>query len=275
MPTRISHALLAALAAVLVLPVAAQAAPTVSLHATAAAIPRNPDQPHGATWPHTGNRVGSAAELEATATIHGSEDAGLPNPLRQIVVWLPNGIKLNKHGFGTCRLPHGSWFLTGHHPSCPADSLAGSLTTEQLNVKMGGIGILPAPIARQLFFPPGGGLSFWELIVADWIGAEGAARVHLKHTGNHHAAYGYTLSATFPRMQVMETGPDLSPEAFTLAIGAATQSGGRLHSYLTLPDRCPAGGWPLRETLSFGQGAQGTWEPVTASTRLHCRPGRR
>ena len=243
MPRRTSHALLAALAVALMLPAATKAAPTVSLHAVAAPIPRNLDQPHGAAWPHTGNRVAGAAELEATATIHGSEDLGLPNPLRRIALSLPNGVKLNHAGFGRCRLPHGNWYLTGNHPRCPSGTMAGSLTVEQTSVHIESSRVLPAPISRQLFFQPRGGLGMWELVAAGWLGGLGAEHVPLKRTENHRSVFGYTLSITPPYRRVMETGQDLSADSFTIAIGAATESGGRLHSYLTLPERCPPGGW--------------------------------
>jgi len=95
--------------AVLGLPAAASAAPTVTFKAKAVPIPK----PGGGTYPHTGNilakKGGKGAALEANFVITGSGYGATPQnpaggipPLAAVNFFLPAGTKINSSGFPTC-----------------------------------------------------------------------------------------------------------------------------------------------------------------------------
>lgn len=260
-------AVLAAISLMLGAAPAAMAAPAVTSSARAVPIPKNLLEPQRGSWPHTGDVAGDGAELEAHFAISGSEDAGLPNPLRRVVVYLPKGLTVHTGGFGSCKPPHSNWYQTGDHPPCPQNSYAGALSEQHTVVYIGGTDVA-YPIHRGAFFTRPGGLGFWEVGVGGWLGALGQQRASLRAlTG----AFGYRLTEEFPHRQVMDTGPDLSTDAVTVALGAAYRRGGKLISYLTMPKICPAGGYPVKAELSFGrEEAPSSWETATATSKLAC-----
>ena len=86
------HLVVTALA-LLALPAAATAAPTVTLKGKAVPIPG---------FPHTGNFFGAGAAIHAEYTIHGTEYGGFPAPLIGVTASLPKGVKLHPRGFATC-----------------------------------------------------------------------------------------------------------------------------------------------------------------------------
>ncbi len=91
--------------AVLGLPAAASAAPTVTFKAKAVPIPK----PGGGTYPGTGNILNAGAALEANFVLTGSgygatpaNPAGGIPPLAAVNFFLPAGSKINSSGFSTC-----------------------------------------------------------------------------------------------------------------------------------------------------------------------------
>ncbi len=79
--------------AMLALPGAASAIPTVTFKAQAVPIPGYPD---------TGNILGAGSALKAEYTISGTEYLGAPPPIDHVNFYLPKGAKLDTHGFPTC-----------------------------------------------------------------------------------------------------------------------------------------------------------------------------
>lgn len=260
------------LAALLVAAQGAAAAPSVRFDMRAAAIPKNLLEPKRGSWPGTGDMAGAGTELEAHFTISGSEDTGLPNPLRRVVVYLPKGLTVHASGFGTCNPPRSNWYQTGEHPPCPPDSYAGALSQQQTMVNVGGTDVA-YPINHGAFFTPGGGLSVWEVGVGKWLSALGTERASLRPL---KGSYGYRLTENLPHRQVMDTGPDLSTQTLAVALGAAIRRAGRLTSYLTMPKTCTSGGYAVKAELSFGRGEPAaSWETVTATSKLACVGRRR
>jgi hypothetical protein len=241
---------------------AAVAAPTVTLKASASAIPKNLLKPKAADWPHTGT-AGEGAELTASFQIHGTEDAGLPAPLRRVVISLPNGAKVHTSGFGSCR-PTGDWYHTGDAPICPGRSLAGA-ATEALDLADFAGSDVAEPIRQGVYFTPGGHIGFWVLGLGQWLNLQDTTTGSLTHT-----ASGYQLAENLSAIEA--PGADLQPQAITVAIGAAYQQDHSLASLITLPKSCPAGGYPVKATLSFGEGPEAEWANVNVAGRERCGP---
>ncbi len=244
-------------------PAVAVAKPTATLDARAVPIPRNLVEPHSRTWPHTGDMAGAGAELEASFTIHGTEDVGLPSPLRRVVVALPKGIKVTTRGFASCRLPHGNWRKTGEAPLCPQKAYAGAVSEVLGAANIVGSN-LPVQFRQGAFFTSSGGLGFWSLNVSNWLSGEGQLPATLKPADG-----GYKLTENLPPFTAAGV-TDISTESITVALGAAYMNGGKLTSIVTMPKVCPTGGLPVKAELSFGAGAESTWETVVVTPKMPC-----
>jgi hypothetical protein len=242
----------------------ASAAPSIRFSMRAIPIPKNLLEPQHGSWPHTGNMVGAEAELEASFTITGSEDDGLPNELRQVMLYLPSGLIVHRSGFATCSIPH-HWFSR----PCPPKTFAGALTERRATLDFVGAARLAYPVSQAAVFVQGGGLDFWEY-------GQHTAPVTLNGfskgglTPSHN---GYKLTDDFVCVQPCEyvKGLILSTQTVTVALGAAYQRAGRLTSYLTLPKTCPVGGFPVRAELFFGGNATpASWEMVAIKSKEPC-----
>lgn len=254
-------------AAVLV-PPTASAKPAVTMSATAAPIPVNPLEPHSRAWAHTGDMARAGAELEATFTITGTEYQGLPNPLRRVMIALPKGIKVTTRGFASCRPPQGNWRKTGEAPLCPQKAYAGAVSEVQGAANIAGTD-LPVQFRQGAFFTSSGGdLGFWSLNVSNWLSGEGLIPATLKPADG-----GYKLTENLPSFTAAGI-TDISTESITVALGAAYQQGGKLVSYLTMPTACPGSGYSVKAELSFGAGAESTWETVAVVSKMSCSKGR-
>lgn len=239
----------------------AVATPTVTMKASASAIPKNLLVAHGASWPHTG-KPDTGAELAASFTIKGTEDAGLPAPLRRVVMYLPRGVTIDRHGFATCHPRLSGWSKAG--PPCPARSLAGAVSEELEEASYGSEGIVPSPRAHGAFFPASGGLAFWTHTTPGGPFLSGGF-----NTGGLTSSGGtYRLTENLPLQTGI--GADLDTTSTTLALGAAYSRGHTLVSLVTLPKSCPVGGYPVKAVLSFGTGAEAQWESVATAAKEPC-----
>ena len=72
-----------------------------------------------------------------------------------------------------------------------------------------------------------------------------------------------------PLVASVPGGYDASILSFNVKVGAAYRRGKQTVSYLTLPKRCPRGGFPVKAELKFLSG-----ETVTVADRQPC-PARR
>lgn len=251
----------------LVLPATSAAKPTVTLSAQAVPIPKHLLEPTGPKWPRTGNRAGVGAELEAHFAIAGSEDQGLPAPLRRVVLYLPRGARIHTGGFASCHPKLSNW-LRGRPLPCPTGAFASvpGEVQELINTSSHELGTLSTQGAVLL---AGGGIGFWNYVR---IGANLDNSVNAGSLTPTTGAYSYKLSESLPRRTVIGA-PSLvmTTTALNYTLGAAYMKGGKLTSLVTLPKLCPAGGLPIKAELSFGDGTTPTWETTTVTAKLPCR----
>jgi hypothetical protein len=249
----------------------AAAAPSVTFQMRAAPIPKSLLEPQRGSWPHTGNLAGMGADLKAHFAISGSEDAGLPNPLRRVVVYLPKGLTVHRSGFAVCSVP--IRMASSGLPLCPKNSIAGPVTAQQDTLNFTETNHQPEPIRQGAVFSSGDALNFWSLGTGMGIGVQGINKGSLQPVSG---SYGYKLTESFSYRYVLKSavtgGPILSTGSITVALGAATRRRERLTSYLTMPKTCPAGGLAVKAELSFGKSeAAASWETVSRTARLPCR----
>ncbi|HEY2767708.1 MAG TPA: hypothetical protein VGI76_05590 [Solirubrobacteraceae bacterium] len=226
----------------------AAAAPKVALQVVALPIPG---------FPGTGDILGAAAAVQVRVTISGTEYGGFPSPLTQMALYAPVGFKVATSGFAACAP---AALEAGGAPACPKRSRAGPVG-EGLGVVSFGGERVDEKVSIQGFFAPGGGLTF---------NAEGRTPASFQVLESAHwttagAPYGPEMIVDVPLVETVPGADDASILSFKVTVGAAYRRGSRTISYLTLPERCPRGGAPIRADLKFLSG-----EIVTVAYRQPC-----
>ena len=237
MRTAISS-LAAVLAVGLALAPLAAATPTVTFKAKPVPIPG---------YPHTGFILGAGTALEAEYHISGTEYGGFPPPLTGIKVYAPAGAKLHPQGFATCAP---SVIEKSGPGLCPKTSIAGPGGFATGAVSFGSERVQETASVR-LFFSPGGGLEAF---------VDGTTPVSLEilapgHFVNASPPFGPEFIGEVPLIETVPGALDASFEKGTIRVGAAYKRGRKTISYITIPKRCPKGGWPIKVELSFLGGA--------------------
>jgi hypothetical protein len=236
------------LLAVLGIPVAASAAPTVTFKAKAVPIPK----PGGGTYPHTGNILGAGTAFQAEYTISGSGYGATPQnptggvpPISGVNFYSPAGAKVSASGFGTCS----EAVLKNTGPSgCKGNSIASPKGSALGEVTFGSERV-PEEASLQAFFGPGNSLLFY---------VQGSSPVSLefvsagKYVNYNKAPYGLELITTVPAIATVPGAPLASTKTINIKVGAAFKKGKKLVSYITVPKKCPKGGFPLKSELTFG-----------------------
>jgi hypothetical protein len=230
---RRSAILLAALALALpALASGASAAPTVGLKARFVPIPG---------FPGTGDILGAGTAVQSEYSISGSEYGGFPPPLVGIDLLLPEGVVLYPQGFPAC--PPATLEQVGR---CAANTHAGPLG-HAFGVVSFGAERVPEEVEIQPYYLSGSGLA---LLVAGHspVALEFIAKGHYVTAGG---AFGEELVSEVPLVETVPGAPDASLESITLRVGSALAASAGTVYYLTMPDTCPNGGFPIKAELMF------------------------
>ena len=164
---------------------------------------------------------------------------------------------MNSNGFVTC-VP--SVLENSGPSSCPRKSIAGPLG-EGLGVVSFGDEQVRESVSIQPFFAPGGGLVFY---------VDGSTPVSLQIVEKAHwvsggAAFGPEAIVEVPLVETVPGAPDASILSFKVTVGAAYRKGKQTISYITLPKKCPRGGFSIKAELKFDSG-----ESTTVPYRAPC-----
>jgi hypothetical protein len=255
MMRRISTALAVLGLAVLGLSATASAAPTVTLKAKAVPIPG---------FPHTGNILGAGAALKAEYTISGTEYGGFPAPLIGVKFYGPASAKLHPQGFATCAE---SVLLTSGPGPCPRSSKAGPVGSASGVVSFGAERVSET-VTVEPFFAPGGNLEFF---------AAGHSPVAIEvlskgRVVNSSPPFGPTVLAEVPLVESVPGALDASVKQIDVQVGAAYKKGKKTVYYITVPKKCPKGGFPLKSVMEFGNvnNPKEPGEKAEASYRAPC-----
>jgi hypothetical protein len=224
--------------AVLGLSATASAAPTITMKAKAVPIPG---------FPHTGNILGAGAALQTEYTISGTEYGGFPPPLTGVKFYAPAGTTLHPQGFATCA--PSVIEQSGPEP-CPQKSIAGPKGYATGVVSFGSERV-EETASVQPFFAPGANLEFF---------VDGKTPVSLEilaagHVASSSPPFGLEFSGVVPLIETVPGALDASLEKGAIRVGAAYKQGKKTISYITVPKKCPKGGFPVKVELSFLGGA--------------------
>ena len=262
-------------AAVLGIPAAASAVPTVTFKAKVVPVLKNLKKKGGATWPGTGNFLGKPAAVEGSFTIKGSEypaasegwGAGTllnvgPPPLRRVEVYLPKGTKINAKSFKTCPA---SKFVTHLEPPCPKGSEASPPGEASGKVFFGETAVTEKVLVQAYFTK--GGLTFW-------IEGKDPASIERSASGGIKSASGpfsQKLESNVPLIETVTGAPFAMAEQIKITVGAVMKKGSKLISYGTVPTTCPKGGFPVKAELWFGGGeSESSWQKVVKTSTTPC-----
>ncbi len=267
-------ALLVCVAALWLTSAASAAAPTVTFKAKAVPIAK----PGGGTYPHTGNIRGAGTAFQAEYAISGSgygataqkPEGGIP-PLSSVNFYSPAGVKLNYAPFGTCT----EATLKNTGPTGCSKSSVASPKGSALGEVTFGTERVPEEASLQAFFGPGSTLLFY---------VQGSSPVSLEfvsagtNVDSGQPPYGVELKTQVPAIATVPGAALASTKTINIKVGAAIKRGSKLLSYITVPKKCPSGGFPVKSELTFGGSFGGEREfgipaeTVTVDYKLPCPP---
>jgi hypothetical protein len=242
--------------ALLALPGAAWAVPTVTFKAEAVPIKG---------FPGTGNILGAGAAVQAEYRISGTEYDGSPPPIIGINVTFPHGTKLHPSGFPTCKKAT----LEQFGPvKCPKSSAAGPIGRVLGFVTFGGERVEEEAEVSS-FYAPGGGVEFF---------VDGHSPVSLELISSGHyvnlnggGGAGPKLITEVPLVASVPGAPYASATSISVKAGSARRSHGKTIYYGRVPTKCPKGGFPITTEVIFAEnGEPSKPETVTAHYKAPC-----
>jgi hypothetical protein len=222
-------------------------------------------------------RLGASTTLRLGFHIT-STGGGLPSPLTHITAVLPEdlGFAGSTLGAATCSAAT----LKARGPSgCPSDAVVG-IGTAAFEVPFGPE-ILNETTYVTTFIAPGTGTHTNLLIYAEGRQPIAASVVFTGelHTGRLDGESGTLFETTVPLVTAAPGGPDVSVLRFETTFGPAHLNyyryvHGKRVRYspvgMTLPDRCPRGGFPFAASFTFADGTT-----VKQRPSVPCRSGAR
>jgi hypothetical protein len=216
----------------------ASAAPTLTLKGEAVPIPGVPG---------SGNKLGAPAAFKSEFTISGTEYGGFPPPVTGVKFYGPAGAKLTTQGFKTCAT---SVLEKSGPTACPKGSSAGPKGSASGVVSFGTERVAET-VSVQPFFAPGGNLQFF-------VDGTTPVSIEIISKGNITTSappFGPTVNAEVPLIETVPGALDASAKEINVQVGAAFKKGKKTISYITVPKKCPKGGFPLKAVMSFFGGA--------------------
>jgi hypothetical protein len=218
----------------------------------------------------TPDKLGAAANLSIAASFASSAEVP-PSPIASLTLYGPAGLGIQARGAGTCT----ETVLEQRGPAgCAADSRVGF---------GGGVAVLafPGQLVREPFT-----LDFFfaapehgHLRLLVYASARSPVNVELVVTAQEIRApkpYGLGFSVHVPGISTVPGAEYASVESAFASIGSShvayfkTVHGRRTLVHingLTVPTKCPAGGFPTRGTAVFADGATFTVNPTIPCPR--------
>ncbi|HEX5851928.1 MAG TPA: hypothetical protein VFY36_02430 [Solirubrobacteraceae bacterium] len=230
----------------------ASAAPTVTFKAKAVPIKG---------FPHTGNILGAGTAFESVFTIKGTEYGGYPPPVIGINVVAPKGSKVNTKGFPTC--PNQIIVEEKEPEKCPKGSSAGPVGHANGFVVFGNERV-PETVSIESFYAPGGGLNFY-------VAGHTPASIEIVSKGKFsNLTTAPKISVDVPLVETVPGAPAASVESIVSKVGSAYKKNGKPHYYLTVPKKCPKGGFPVTAEVKFAGLGGLTEQTVVSKYKAPC-----
>jgi hypothetical protein len=223
----------------------------------------------------TPDRLGAATTIGFGFTISSSA-GGLPAPLTHIDLRMPPNMNYLTSSLGLATCYPQQLIERGLHGCSPNSRLGmGSAFVE---VPFGQNSGHEIPEIQALMGPPHNG-NVVVLFYANGLAPVFAQIVFAGELVSGGGPFGEDLSAAIPLIPSVTNGPPVSIVRVSSTIGPAgltyyRRSHGRRVGYkpqgVSVPDRCPRGGFPFTADFAFADGSV-----VTATTHVPCPPPRR
>jgi hypothetical protein len=240
-------ALLAAAAALTASTTSASSAPTLNPNPPPAALPTTATIAASLSP----DRAGARAALTFTIRFTGGE-FGVPSAVRQSVLRIPAGISLEIPSLRACAAAR----LRADGPQgCPAQSEIGS-GHALAETHAGSLITTEAVELRAFLGPPEGLQPTFEIFAQGYTPLD----EHVVFTGTvlmAGAPYGEELEMSIPPVPSLPLEPDASIVTFSLTVGAPRRHGTHGQSTVSVPRRCPAGGFPFAARFTYADGSDG------------------
>ena len=238
------------------LPASAQAAQTLTIHAAF-----GPD------------RLGAPTNLSALGEFHSAEATGVPSPLSEVVVYLPDGLIIDMNGTGICAR---AALQAGGPTACPVDSrigFGGGTGSLQLGAE-----VVHETYTVDLFL---GSRESGHLELLAFLQASSPVNLELVMAAKQVAApspYGLGFALEVPPITTIPDASNASLESIFLTIGDSNIAYYRhVHGRyklehirgIVVPTTCPSGGFPFEALVSFEDGTS-----LTSAGSIPCPEGR-
>jgi hypothetical protein len=198
------------------------------------------------------DRLGASTALTVGLRFFGGTE-GVPAPLRSVVLHLPAGLGVALRGTGRCAAARVRRHGAG---GCPGGALLGR-GHARLQVHAGSQTI-PEQAALWAFLGPSSAAGAPTIAIL----GEGSTPLDERtvSTGVVHAdsaPFGSKVTVTVPPIPTVMLEPDASVDSLSLTVGAAGNAAGRtLAARITVPRRCPRGGFPFAVQIGFADGSR-------------------
>jgi hypothetical protein len=218
----------------------------------------------------TPDRLGAAANLSITASFASSADVP-PSPIEMLTLYAPAGLGIQARGAGTCTMVT----LEQRGPaSCPADSrvgFGGGVAVVALSGQL-----VREPFTLDFFF---GSTAHGHLRLLTYVSGSSPITTGFVVVAKEiptHKPYGLGFSARLPQVSTVPGASNASVESAFATLGASdvayfeTIHGRRTLVHvkgLTVPRRCPPGGFPTRAAIEFTDGSTLTVNPTIPCPR--------
>lgn len=205
------------------------------------------------------DRLGATTTFTLAFRFTGGE-AGIPAPLRKMVVHLPAGLGVDLRANTSCSTAR---LRRSGAAGCPSGSLLGR--GHALLMVHAGSQALPEEATIRVFRGPSrGGRATLEILSRGETPLDEStiSTAVLEPDG---APFGLKLNVSIPAIPTLVYEPDASFVSFSLTIGAPGRPKAHTAAAITVPRRCPAGGFPFSSDFTLGDGST-----VSATTSVSC-----
>jgi hypothetical protein len=238
--------------ALLAVPAAASAAPTVKFKSQAVPI---------SGYKETGNILGAGTALKTEYEISGTEYFGSPPPIIGINFYLPSHTKLHTRGFPTCN----EEVLRLKGPiGCPKGSEAGPIGSVLGYVTFGGERVEETAENFSFYSPGAGGAFTFFTFGHSPVSLEVYSKGGFVNTVGG-GGYGPELKVKVPLVPSVPGAPYASVKTIDVKTGSAIgpKNNPRKDTYYgRVPTKCPKGGFRVKTEVIFAENGEES-KPVT------------
>lgn len=208
----------------------------------------------------TQNKLGAGTDVSFRVVTSEVDNNGIPPQLLESVTYLPKGMGIHTKGFATCTP---ALLEEGGIEACPKASLAGPAGISHSIVVLAGEPLVE-PTTIQ---PVNGGTENGHLTLLFYVNGASPVSIQLVLVGTlipyNQGPYGMKLVVPVPLVPTLPGAPDASVIDFSLVVGTSIHKQGKTISNVTVPTKCPKGGFPWKGEFGYFGGLRASATAVS------------